>query len=109
VLKEGFPKRIVWLLVALFLISAAATAYWWWLVIRDTWIVGLTLVAGRFDTSEQLRITAAALASVAVPSGLLWFHFKRAESYGAPWELFFSVVFALTAILALITLVPALF
>lgn len=77
--------------------------------IRDLWILQRSLVAGRFDERESLLVTAAALASVAVPSGLLWLHFKRAESYGAPWELLFSVVFALTAILALVTVVPGLF
>jgi hypothetical protein len=105
--KDGFPRPVVWLLVALFVAAVFVTAYWWWAVIRDVWIGGLTLVAGRFDTPEQLRITAAVLASVAVPAGLLWAHHKRAESYGAPWELFFGIVFALTSILAAVTLVPA--
>jgi hypothetical protein len=108
VTREGFPRWVVWLLSALFVVAALATAYWWWLNIRDVWILQRPLVAGRFDERESLFVTALALTSVAATSGLLFAHHKRVDSYGAPWELFFGVVFALTAVLAAITAVPAL-
>jgi hypothetical protein len=108
VTREGFPRWVVWLLSALFVVAVLVTAYWWWLNIRDVWILQRPLVAGRFDERGSLLVTAATLAAVAIPSGLLFAHYKRADSYGAPWELFFGIVFALTAILAAITVVPAL-
>lgn len=65
---------VFWLIVALFLFVAAPTAFWFYLVIRDQWVLDRPLVAERFDQLETLRITAALLVSVAIPSGLLWAH-----------------------------------
>ncbi len=82
--------------------------YFLWLVIRDQWIHERLLVAERFDSADTLRILFVLLVSVAVPSGLLWRHYQRIDSYGSPLEPFFMVVFTLSAALAAVAVLPAL-
>lgn len=108
-MREGFPRPVFWLLLVLFSVAAGATVLWFWLVVRDVWIGGQQTVANRFDTSAVLRITVATLLSLAVSSGLLWTHYRRADSYGSPLELFFGVVFVLSLALAVVGALPALF
>jgi hypothetical protein len=106
---EGFSNPVYWLLMSLFLLASVAMASFFWLVVRDQWIHARPLVAGRFDQGESLRVIFALVVSVAVPSGLLWRHYRRIDSYGSPLEPFFLVVFALTAALAAVTVLPAIF
>ena len=107
---EGFSNPVYWLLMSLFLLARVAMASsFFWLVVRDQWIHARPLVAGRFDQGESLRIIFALVVSVAVPSGLLWRHYRRIDSYGSPLEPFFLVVFALTAALAAVSVIPAIF
>jgi hypothetical protein len=97
---------VYWLLVVLFLIAFAATLYWFKLYVRDVMIEEELLVAGRFDRVASLRITGACFASLALTSGVLFAHYKRADHYGSPLELFFGVVFGLCLPMALICLLP---
>jgi len=80
-----------------------------WLVVRDWWILDRTLVAGRLDEAEVLRVLFLLLATVAASSGLLWRHYRRIESYGSPLEPFFMAAFTLCAALAAVVALPALF
>lgn len=105
----GFSNPVYSLLMSLFLLASVAMASFFWLVVRDQWIHARPLVAGRFDQGESLRVIFALVVSVAVPSGLLWRHYRRIDSYGSPLEPFFLVVFALTAALAAVTVLPAIF
>ncbi len=84
-------------------------ASWFWLVIRDVWIGDEQSVAGRFDMPAVHRITCVVLACMTVPSGLLWTHYKGADSYGPPLEPFFATVFTLSSTLAGVLIVPAVF
>ena len=106
---EGFSNPVYWLLMSLFLLASLAMASFFWLVVRDQWIHARPLVAGRFDEGESLRVIFALLVSVAVPSGLLWRHYRRIDSYGSPLELVFMVVFTLCAALAAVMVLPAIF
>jgi hypothetical protein len=106
---EGFSNPVYWLLMSLFLLTSVAMASFLWLVVRDQWIHARPLVAGRFDQGESLQVIFALLVSVAVPSGLLWRHYRRIDSYGSPLEVLFVVVFALTAALAAVSVLPAIF
>jgi magnesium-transporting ATPase (P-type) len=106
---EGFSNPVYWLLMSLFLLASVAMAYFFWLVVRDQWIHARPLVAGRFDEGETLRVLFALLVSVAVPSGLLWRHYRRIDSYGSPLELVFMVVFTLCGALAAVVVLPAIF
>ena len=106
---KGFSRGVYWLLLSLFLLAGVAMTYFFWLVIRDQWIHERLLVAERFDSADTMRILFALLASVAVPSGLLWRHYRRIDSYGSPLEPFFMVVFTLCVALAAVVLLPALF
>jgi hypothetical protein len=106
---EGFSRGVYRLLVSLFLLAGVAMTYFFWLVIRDQWIHDRLLVAERFDSADTMRILFALLASVAVPSGLLWRHYRRIDSYGSPLEPFFMVVFTLCVALAAVVVLPVLF
>ncbi len=106
---EGFSNPVYWLLMSLFLLASVAMASFFWLVVRDQWIHARPLVAGRFDQGESLRVIFALLVSVAVPSGLLWRHYRGIDSYGSPLEPLFMVVFTLCGALAAVVLLPAIF
>jgi hypothetical protein len=106
---EGFSNPMYWLLMSLFLLASVAMASFFLLVVRDQWIHARPLVAGRFDEGESLRVIFALLVSVAVASGLLWRHYRRIDSYGSPLEPFFMVVFTLCAVLAAVSVLPAIF
>jgi magnesium-transporting ATPase (P-type) len=106
---EGFSSLVYWLLMSLFLLASVAMVYFFWLVVRDQWIHDRLLVAGRFYEGETLQVIFALLVSVSVPSGLLWRHHKRIDSYGSPLEPLFMAVCTLCAALAAVTLLPALF
>lgn len=106
---EGFSNPVYWLLMSLFLLASLAMVCFFWSVVRDQWLASRPLVAGRFDHGESLRIIFALVASVAVPSGLLWRHYKRIDSYGSSLEAFFMVVFTLCLALAAVSVLPALF
>src|SRR5688500_1885174 len=106
---EGFSNPVYWLLISLFLLASVAMASFFWLVVRDQWIHARPLVAGRFDDGETLRVIFALVVSVAVPSGLLWRHYRRIDSYGSALEPFFMVVFTLCAALAAVSVIPAIF
>lgn len=106
---DGFSDPVYWLLVCLFLLASVVMACFFWLVVREQWIHQRPPVAGRFDEGESLRMVFALLAAVAVPSGLLWRHYQKVDSYGSPLGLFFAAVFALCGALALVTVLPAIF
>lgn len=108
-MRTGLPDVVYWLLVALFVLAGAATAFWAFLYARDA-IVGMEpLVAGRFGSGASLRLTASCFAGLAVTSGLLLFgHYKRADHYGSPFEVFFRVVFGFSCAMAVICFLPSL-
>ena len=106
--EGGFSDTAYWLLVGLFLLAGAAMACFFWLVVRDQWINHEALVAGRFDDGESLRVLFALLVAAA-SSGLLWGHYRKADSYGSPLGPFFAAAFALCAALAAVTVLPAVF
>lgn len=108
-MDDGFSDPVYWLLVCLFVLASVAMACFFWLVVRDQWINHRPLVAGRFDQGESLRIVFALLVAVAIPSGLLWWYYRKTDSYGSPLGLFFAVVFALCGALAAVTVLPAVF
>ena len=103
------PDAAYRLLLGLFLLAVLSMAGFIWLVVRDQWIGDETLVAGRLDDGESLRVLFALLAAAAVPSGLLARHYRRADTYGSPLGPFFQAAFALCAALAAVTALPALF
>jgi hypothetical protein len=105
----GLSRPVYWVLMILFLVASVAMACFFWLVVRDWWIHGRLLVAGRFDEGETLRVSFVLLATVAVSSGLLWRHYRRIDAYGSPLETFFMLVFTLCGGLAAVAGLPALF
>jgi hypothetical protein len=108
-MDHDFSNPLYWLPVCLFLLASLAMACFFLLVVRDQWMNHRALVAGRLDQGESLRIVSPLLAAVAIPSGMLWRHYQKIDSYGSPLGLFFTVAFALCGALALVTVLPAAF
>jgi len=102
-------KPVYWVLMSFFLLASVAMGCFFWLVIRDQWIHDRMVVAGRFDEGETVRMVFVLLATVAVSSGLLWRHYRRIDAYGSPLETVFMLVFTLSAGLAAVAVLPALF
>lgn len=108
-MRDGLPRSVYWLLTFLFLLAAASTVFWAFLYARDSMIAEEPLVAGRFGTGASLRLTASCFAALALTSGgLLFGHYKRADHYGSPLEVFYRVAFGFSCAMAIICFLPSL-
>jgi hypothetical protein len=68
---------------------------WFLLCIWDVLVQGRGPVGRRFDTIAVLGITAAVAAIAAVPTGMLWRHYRREGSYYTTEQMFFGIWFGL--------------
>ena len=66
-------------------------------------------IVRRFDTIAVLGITAAVAAIAAVPTGMLWRHYKREGSYNTAEQMFFGIWFGLFLWVAVLSGVGFLF
>lgn len=108
-MRTGLPNFVYWLLTFLFLLAAILTIFWAFLYARDVMIAEEPVVAGRFDIGTSLRLTASCFAALALTSGgLLFGHYKRADHYGSPLEVFFRVAFGFSCAMAIICFLPSL-
>lgn len=108
-MRNGLPGPVWWLLVALFALAPCALAYWAFLYARDVMIAEEQLVAGRFGIGAALRLTASVFAVLALASGALYFgHYRRADHYGSPLEVFFRLAFAFSCAMAIVCFLPSL-
>ena len=94
-----FSKAVFRFLLAVFTLTFAATMSWFLVCFFS---VGSRLVLGRFDTIAVLGISAMVSATTAVPSGLLWAHYKQEGAYSTVEQIFFGVWFGLFLWMALI-------
>jgi hypothetical protein len=77
-MRDGFPRPVVTLLVALFALSLFALLAWLTYFASSTGVF-----FDRFSATQGLWITAALSGSVALSSGLPAFHYKF-EGYTIP-------------------------
>jgi hypothetical protein len=89
-----FSKRLIYALLTVFGIFLMLTADWFGLLLLNT-----EGVFGTIGPLNAVRVTAALMTGIAIPSVLLKFHYKRLYSYTSDENVFFAVTFALSFLL----------
>jgi len=89
-----FSNSLFYSLLAVFGVSLMLTADWFGLLLLNS--VG---VFGRIGPLNTVRVTAVLMTSIAIPSALLMFHYKRLYSYTSDENVFFAITFALSFLL----------
>ena len=89
-----FSNPVFYALLAVFGISLMLTADWFGLLLLNS-----DGVFGRIGPLNTVRVTAALMTGIAVPSALLMFHYKRLYSYTSDENVFFAVTFSLSFLL----------
>ena len=86
-----WPRPVLYALLAVFGVSALLTADWFGLLLLNHEGVRLQL-----GTLNILRVNAALMAGVAVPSILLVPHYRRLYTYTSEENVFFTITFSLS-------------
>ena len=88
-------RPIFRLLLVAFSLAFPVAIVWFVLCFWNILIPGRGPVVSRFDTIAVLGITAAVAAIAAVPTGMLWRHYRREGSYNTAEQMFFGIWFGL--------------
>lgn len=91
-----FPRRVHRALVAVFCIFAFLAVEWFGLLLLNS-----PGVVKQMGTLNVLRVTAALMAGIAVPSVLLMIHYRRAYSYTSDGNVFFATTFSISFMMGL--------
>ena len=89
-----WPRPVLYALLAVFGFSALLTADWFGLLLLNHEGVRMQL-----GTLNILRVNAALMAGVAVPSILLVPHYRRLYTYTSEENVFFTITFSLSFLL----------
>ena len=91
-----WPRPVLYALLAVFGVSALLTADWFGLLLLNHEGVRMQL-----GTLNILRVNAALMAGVAVPSILLVPHYRRLYTYTSEENVFFTITFSLSFLMGL--------
>jgi hypothetical protein len=86
-----WPRPVLYALLAVFGVSALLTADWFGLLLLNH--EGVRMQLGPLNI---LRVNAALMAGVAVPSILLVPHYRRLYTYTSEENVFFTITFSLS-------------
>jgi hypothetical protein len=89
-----FPRPVFLALLVFFGVAVMLTLDWFALLLLN--VEGVRLQMGPLNT---LRVTAALMAGIAIPSVLLMFHYRRIYSYISEENIFFAITFSLSFVL----------
>ena len=89
-----FPRPVFLALLVVFGVAVMLTLDWFALLLLN--VEGVRLQMGPLNT---LRVTAALMAGIAMPSALLMFHYRRIYSYISEENIFFAIAFSLSFVL----------
>ena len=89
-----FPRPVFLALLVVFGVAVMLTLDWFALLLLN--VEGVRLQMGPLNT---LRVTAALMAGIAIPSALLLFHYRRIYSYISEENIFFAIAFSLSFVL----------
>ena len=89
-----FPRPVFLALLVVFGVAVMLTLDWFALLLLN--VEGVRLQMGPLNT---LRVTAALMAGIAIPSVLLMFHYRRIYSYISEENIFFAITFSLSFVL----------
>ena len=91
-----WPRPVLYALLAVFGVSALLTADWFGLLLLNH--EGVRMQLGPLNI---LRVNAALMAGVAVPSILLVPHYRRLYTYTSEENVFFTITFSLSFLMGL--------
>lgn len=91
-----FPRSVVYALLVVFGIATMLAADWFALLLLNS-----EGVVGSLGPLNVLRVMAALMAGIAIPSVLLMFHYRRGHSYISEENVFFAITFSLSFIMGL--------
>ena len=86
-----WPRPVLYALLAVFAVSALLTADWFGLLLLNH--EGVRMQLGALNI---LRVNAALMAGVAVPSILLVPHYRRLYTYTSEENVFFTITFSIS-------------
>lgn len=89
-----WPRPVLYALLAVFGVSALLTADWFGLLLLNH--EGVRLQLGSLNV---LRVNAALMAGIAIPSILLVPHYRRMYTYTSEENVFFTITFSLSFLL----------
>ena len=89
-----FPKLVLYALLAVFCTTTMLSADWFGLLLLNS--RGVTLQMGILNV---LRVTAALMMGVTIPSALLMAHYRRVYSYTSWENVFFATTFFISFVL----------
>ncbi len=89
-----WPRPVLRALLVLFGVSAMLAADWFGLLLLNN-----EGVIAQMGSLNALRVTAALMAGVALPSILLIPHYKRIYTYTSEENVFFTITFSLSFLL----------
>ena len=89
-----WPRPVLYALLAVFGVSALLTADWFGLLLLNHEGVRMQL-----GTLNILRVNAALMAGIAIPSILLVPHYRRLYTYTSEENVFFTITFSLSFLL----------
>jgi hypothetical protein len=89
-----FPRPVFLALLVFFGVAVMLTIDWFALLLLN--VEGVRMQMGSLNT---LRVTAALMAGIAIPSVLLMFHYRRLYSYISDENIFFAIAFSLSFVL----------
>ncbi len=91
-----FPRPVFLSLLIFFGAALMLTVDWFVLLLLN--VEGVRLQMGSLNT---LRVTAALMAGIALPSVMLMAHYRRVYSYVSEENVFFAITFSLSFMLGL--------
>jgi hypothetical protein len=89
-----FPRPVFLALLVVFCAAAMLTVDWFGLLLLNA-----EGVREQMGSLNALRVTAALMAGIAVPSVLLMIHYRRVYSYVSDENVFFAITFSLSFML----------
>lgn len=89
-----FPRPVFLALLVVFCAAAMLTVDWFGLLLLNA-----EGVREQMGSLNALRVTAALMAGIAVPSVLLMIHYRRVYSYVSDENIFFAITFSLSFML----------
>ena len=89
-----FSRRAFWMVLAVFGVSLMLSMDWFGLLLLNS-----PGVFEQMGALNALRVTAALMGGVAIPSALLMLHYDRLYTYTSEESVFFSITFALSFLL----------
>jgi hypothetical protein len=91
-----FPRRVVYALIGTLGLSAMLTLDWFGLLLFNA-----PGVFQQLGALNALRVTAALMSGICVPSALLMHHYQWVYSYTSDENVFFAITFSISFMLGL--------